>query len=153
MFRKWAALAGALTALVAPGAAQAKWYRAETDRFVVYGEGREAKVREMAARLTAFDAVLRLHNPPPDGRSPRKLDVYMVGGPAPGVAFASYIAGAVLIGKGRKAEADRILAVVANAPHGGRMAAQARALMAGRTTAGPAPRRAKRRPSRRRPAE
>ena len=135
MFRKWAALAGALTALVAPGAAQAKWYRAETDRFVVYGEGREAKVREMAARLTAFDAVLRLHNPPPDGRSPRKLDVYMVGGPAPGVAFASYIAGAVLIGKGRKAEADRILAVVANAPHGGRMAAQARALMAGRTTA------------------
>lgn len=54
---------------------------------------------------------------------------------APGVAFASYTAGAVLIGKGRKAEADRILAVVANAPHGGPMAAKARALMAGRTAA------------------
>lgn len=82
MFRKWAALAGAVAAFVSPGAAQAKWSRAETDRFVVYGEGREAKVREMAAKLTAFDAVLRLHNPPPEGGGPRKLDVYMVGGPA-----------------------------------------------------------------------
>jgi len=81
MFRKWAALAAAVAAFASPGAAQAKWYRAETDRFIVYGEGREAKIREMAVRLTAFDAVLRLHNPPPEGRSPRKLEVYMVGGP------------------------------------------------------------------------
>jgi len=74
-----AALTAAL--LAGPSGAQAAWIKAETERFVVYGEGRDKAVRELAERLTAYDAGLRVLNPRAGkGPSRRKLDVYLVGG-------------------------------------------------------------------------
>lgn len=68
-----------LWAWFAAGAAHAAWYKAETDRFVVYGEGREQKVRDFALKLTTFDHVLRLFHPSTMGRVPdTKLIVYLV---------------------------------------------------------------------------
>lgn len=72
--RRAAAIACAAAALafgLTPSAAQAKWYRAETDRFVVYGEGREQLVREMTAKLMVFDAVLRSFYPSTRQRKPQ----------------------------------------------------------------------------------
>jgi tetratricopeptide (TPR) repeat protein len=63
------------------GQAHADWYRAETDRFVVYGEGRESKVREYAAKLQTFDAVLRAFHPVTKTKDPAtKVEVYLVDG-------------------------------------------------------------------------
>ncbi|MFC3077145.1 hypothetical protein ACFODL_03475 [Phenylobacterium terrae] len=74
-----AAAAGALLALA--GVAEAAWYRAETDRFVVYGEGREAQVRDYAVKLTVFDRVLRQLNPvAADRPAGAKVEVYLVRG-------------------------------------------------------------------------
>lgn len=64
-----------------PGAADARWLKAETERFVVYGEGREGRIRDLAVKLTIFDAVLRKLNPIRDERPPlRKLEVYLADG-------------------------------------------------------------------------
>jgi hypothetical protein len=73
-----AALAIALMA--APGAAQARWLRAETQRFVVYSDGDEAKLREFTVRLAEFDQVLRLMHGVRDQELERKLDVYLISG-------------------------------------------------------------------------
>jgi tetratricopeptide (TPR) repeat protein len=83
-------------------AAQAAWYRAETDRFVVFGEGQEAQVRDYAVKLTTFDRVLRLLNPigaerPVGG----KVEVYLVRGlgemrrvrPSIGAGIAGFYSG------------------------------------------------------------
>ena len=76
-----AGLACALAAVIAacPLAAQAAWIRAETDRFIVYGDGRDKAVRDLAVRLTAYDATLRVFNPR-TAKAPigRKLEVYLV---------------------------------------------------------------------------
>lgn len=76
------ALMGALLALIVAAAASpaaADWYKAETDRFIVYGEGREAKVREYALKLQTFDAVLRIFHPSTADRTPAtKLQLYLV---------------------------------------------------------------------------
>lgn len=70
-------------ALAAPVAAQAAWFRAETDRFIVYSQGREEKARNLAVKLSAYDAVLRIMNPGAAQRPPtRKLEVYLLSGPA-----------------------------------------------------------------------
>lgn len=64
---------------LAPAVAHAAWYKAETDRFVVYGEGREQKVRDYAVKLTTFDRVLRIYHPETRDRVPAtKLVVYLV---------------------------------------------------------------------------
>lgn len=64
-----------------PGAASARWLKAETERFVVFGDGRESRIRDLAVKLTIFDAVLRAFNPVPDSRPrARKLQVYLVDG-------------------------------------------------------------------------
>lgn len=77
--KRW--IAGALMALIWPAAAQAAgWVKAETERFVVYGHGREAQVRDLAMRLSVYDAVLRLVNPATPTTQPRKLNVYLVRG-------------------------------------------------------------------------
>lgn len=74
-------LAGALAVVLGwSSAAEAKWLKAETDRFIVYGEGREQQIRDLAVRLSVFDAVLRKTNPPTTRSSPRKLEVYLVNG-------------------------------------------------------------------------
>ncbi|HVK41920.1 MAG TPA: hypothetical protein VM471_05540 [Phenylobacterium sp.] len=61
-----------------PALAHAEWRKAETDRFVIYGEGREGPLRELAIKLTTFDAVLRVMNPSA-GKDlpPRRFEVYL----------------------------------------------------------------------------
>ncbi|CAN7540692.1 DUF1570 domain-containing protein [Phenylobacterium sp. LjRoot164] len=70
----------AAAALLWPGAANAAWVKAETERFVVYGQGKEDKVRDLAMRLSVYDAVLRLVNPGTPTTQARKLEVYLVRG-------------------------------------------------------------------------
>jgi hypothetical protein len=77
--RSSALIVSVLWAWFAAGAANAAWYKAETDRFVVYGEGREQSVRDYALKLTTYDHVLRLFHPSTLGRVPdTKLIVYLV---------------------------------------------------------------------------
>lgn len=55
-------LTGAVTALLAaltPSASQATWLKAETERFIVYSDGREQELADFATQLTIFDAMLR----------------------------------------------------------------------------------------------
>lgn len=71
----------ALGLLCAAAPARADWYRAETDRFVVYGEGRESKVRDYAVKLQTFDGMLRVFHPVTRTRTPAtKVHVYLVEG-------------------------------------------------------------------------
>ncbi|HVI34071.1 hypothetical protein [Phenylobacterium sp.] len=58
-------------------------------------------------------------------------------GLAPAVQATSVMAARALIARGRGAEAEAILKPVANNPHGGRLAAEARALLAGKAKAEP----------------
>lgn len=74
----FAALLG-LAALALAAPAQATWYKAETDRFIVYGVSGEASVREYAEKLQTFDAILRLHHPSTASRVPNtKVQLYLV---------------------------------------------------------------------------
>lgn len=76
----WLAGSALVLALSAPQAALADWRRAETAHFVVYSNGSERNLRDYAARLERFDALLRVLNSgmePPTGV--RKLPVYLVG--------------------------------------------------------------------------
>jgi tetratricopeptide (TPR) repeat protein len=61
-----------------PSLAQAEWRKAQTDRFVIYGEGREDELRALAIKLTTFDALLRVMNPAA-GKDlpPRRFEVYL----------------------------------------------------------------------------
>lgn len=62
-------------------AAQARWLRAETPHFVLYSDGPESNLRNFAADLEDFDALLRsAHGLDPTGRPARKLDIYLVAG-------------------------------------------------------------------------
>jgi hypothetical protein len=76
------ALLGVLVVLAFAAFAQpasAAWYKAETDRFVVYGEGKEAAVRDYAVRLQTFDAVLRMMHPSTRDRvTATKVQVFIV---------------------------------------------------------------------------
>ena len=78
------ALVGVVAALgltLVPAAAQAAWYRVETDRFIVYGEGSEKAARDYATRLTVFDDILRRFNPAAKDRvAATKVQVYLVAG-------------------------------------------------------------------------
>ncbi|MDP3853861.1 hypothetical protein [Phenylobacterium sp.] len=73
------ACAIAVVSFLHPAAARAAWIKAETDRFIVYGDGRDKAVRNLAERLTIFDATLRILNPAVgQGVPQRKLEVYLV---------------------------------------------------------------------------
>lgn len=74
------ALAVALaTTLCGAGSAHARWYKAETDRFIIYGEAREPVVRELAVKLATFEAVLREVHRAPQPQSPsQKLEIYVL---------------------------------------------------------------------------
>ncbi|MEW5684583.1 MAG: hypothetical protein AB1942_06670 [Pseudomonadota bacterium] len=60
--------------------AEARWLKAETDRFVVYGDGSEKAVRAFASKLTAFDTLLRVYNPAAKPASPTKVQVFLLSG-------------------------------------------------------------------------
>jgi len=75
----WLAGTALVLALSAPQAALADWRRAETAHFVVYSNGSERNLRDYAARLERFDALLRfVTNVPTNADGLRKLPVYLV---------------------------------------------------------------------------
>lgn len=77
--KRWLACALAFAAvLVAPAAAEAKWLRVESPRFVVYGDVAEAAARTYILELESFDSMLRLLHGLPDKAPPTKFTVYLV---------------------------------------------------------------------------
>jgi hypothetical protein len=65
--------------LLLPAAAEAKWLRAESPRFIVYSDGDEATLREYANKLEDFDTILRaFYGLQPDGVPAQKLEIYLV---------------------------------------------------------------------------
>lgn len=86
MVRRWGSWAAVLVAaatLILPSAAQAAWLKIETDRFVVYSDGRRSELTAFVTKLSTFDAMLRVVYPrtagPPDTS---KLVIYLVRGGA-----------------------------------------------------------------------
>lgn len=69
-------------ALLVPAAAQAEWYEASSDHFVVYYEGDAERARQLAADLERFDKALRvaraIPNVPPGAAN--RVTVYFVSG-------------------------------------------------------------------------
>lgn len=65
--------------LLLPAAAEARWLRAESPRFIVYSDGDEATLREYANKLEDFDTILRaFYGLQPDGVPAQKLEIYLV---------------------------------------------------------------------------
>lgn len=68
-----------LLALLTPGAAEARWLRAESPHFVIYSDGDEDALRRYAQQLERFDQLLRgIHGLPLTGAAARRLPVYLV---------------------------------------------------------------------------
>lgn len=73
------AIAAAAASLALATSARADWFRAETDRFIVYGDVDQQTLRDYAARLSKFDQVLRIYAPTASKDPPvRKAEVYLV---------------------------------------------------------------------------
>lgn len=73
------ALALALVASLALGApAQAKWLRAETKHFVLYGDGSERALRDYATKIEVFHEALAFFHPVGKDAVANKLDIYLV---------------------------------------------------------------------------
>lgn len=85
-----------LCLIAAPQAAQARWLKAETERFAVYSDGGEAELRTFATKLATFDRILRFRHGVDERSSERKLAVYLVRGPqqlqriAPRIGYGVY---------------------------------------------------------------
>lgn len=77
-----AATAGLVSAAALIGGAwpaQAEWRRAESERFIVYGQTRAGALTEFAQKLETFDRVLRIFMGLPMAEAPpRKLPIYVV---------------------------------------------------------------------------
>ena len=71
----------AVLLLAAPTAVLAEWKEAKTKNFLIYSEGSEAKLRDVAAHVEKYDVVLRwaarIQTPP----SPMKLKMYLMQSP------------------------------------------------------------------------
>jgi hypothetical protein len=73
------AAAVASLSLMLPSAAQARWLRAESAHFIVYGPGSKGEIREYAEKLEDFENLLRnYHRLEAETGVQRKLTVYMV---------------------------------------------------------------------------
>ncbi|HEV2745810.1 MAG TPA: hypothetical protein VGW34_00750 [Allosphingosinicella sp.] len=66
--------------LAATPAAEAAWLKAESDNFIVYAEGKEARLRQHVTLLEDYDELLRALTGVASQASPRKLEVYLVRG-------------------------------------------------------------------------
>lgn len=72
-------VAVATALLLSAGSAQARWLKAETDRFIIYGDVDAATATAYARKLDTVDQLLRFYNPGADTRPPvRKFEVYLV---------------------------------------------------------------------------
>lgn len=59
--------------------AEARWLRAESPRFIFYGDSSEGLIRQYAEKMEVFDSLMRsLHGLPEDGVPGRKLPIYLV---------------------------------------------------------------------------
>ncbi len=68
-----------MTAL-SPGVASADWFRAESERFIVYSDGSERSLRQYVQKLETFDRVMRYRFRTSINEAPlRKLPIYLVG--------------------------------------------------------------------------
>jgi len=77
----WFLAAFALLMLVAPAHAQtSRWWRGESDNFIVYGDRNEEQVRGAAQALEDFDAALRTITNTPREEAESKFEVYLVRG-------------------------------------------------------------------------
>ena len=65
-------------ALLLPGAAQAEWREASSERFLVYSEGSEANLRDFTEKLEKFDYLLRVVSNTKAPPSPIKLKIYLM---------------------------------------------------------------------------
>lgn len=74
---KIASLLAAALAIV-PAAAQAEWKRAETPHYVIYGEGSDAKIRDLASRLEILDKTQRVLTQKREGVPEIKPIVYVL---------------------------------------------------------------------------
>jgi tetratricopeptide (TPR) repeat protein len=73
------ALLGVAALLLLSAPAQAAWFRVETERFVVYGQGGEKSVRDFATKLTTYDWVLRRFHPSTiDRKANTKVEVFLL---------------------------------------------------------------------------
>lgn len=79
-FMKFIAAAFAAMVLAAlPQAAQARWLKAESSRFIVYSDGGESALRQYVLDIEVFDSLLRArHGLPESGAPLRKLPIYLV---------------------------------------------------------------------------
>lgn len=69
-----------MAVLTAAGPAQARWLKAESERFIVYSDGGETQLRSFVQDLEAFDRLLRLRLGLKIDEAPyRKLPIYLVG--------------------------------------------------------------------------
>ena len=74
------ALAVIALAIVATTPASAQWLRAETDHFIIYGEGGERAVRTYAEKVERFDFFLRSYYPIHVDHEIPKLEIYLADG-------------------------------------------------------------------------
>lgn len=76
-----AAFASAFISLAIATPSHAAWLKAETDRFVVYSDGRESELTAFVTKLTTFDAMLReIHTQAGATPTTGKFIVYLVSG-------------------------------------------------------------------------
>lgn len=79
MFAWLRALGLALLASLMLGApAQAKWLKAETKHFVLYGNGSERSLRDYATKIEVFHEALTFFHPIDDSIPAEKLEIYLV---------------------------------------------------------------------------
>ncbi|MBB5685495.1 hypothetical protein [Sphingobium boeckii] len=61
-----------------PGMAHAGWKRATSDNFLVYSNGSEEGLRKFAAKVEAFDSLLRLVTRLEAPPAPKRLEIYLL---------------------------------------------------------------------------
>lgn len=79
--KRWAVTVLAALGLLflLPAAAQAKWLRAESPRFIVYSDRGESVLRAYVLQMETYDSLLRFeHGMPEKGAPPRKLPIFLV---------------------------------------------------------------------------
>lgn len=76
MIRIWLLLAG--LAALAPGSAQAAWWKAQSRHFTVYSEGNDERLRGFAERLEKFDYLLRTVTGIADPEQGSPVTVYLL---------------------------------------------------------------------------
>lgn len=130
--KRWVALvATALGLLVlTPAAAQARWLRAESPRFIVYTDRGESVLREYVQQMALFDSLLRARHgergfPTVETQS-LMITAYKQ---APQVEEVRFELIQILMARRRWREAEALLRPLVNSPHGGDVAEKARELM------------------------